>query len=175
MQSIPLAVLKLENEFSIAESSRKLHAIHTACGIETPQVCQHRRCYRDCMQSIPLAVLKHARFGENTDCATNCMQSIPLAVLKRSHGNHGTVVQKLHAIHTACGIETRRFDIQKNQIFYCMQSISLAVLKLIRTRRCPKKFFNCMQSIPLAVLKQISPMFLTEYGRIACNPYRLRY
>ena len=164
MQSIPLAVLKLENEFSIAESSRKLHAIHTACGIETPQVCQHRRCYRDCMQSIPLAVLKHARFGENTDCATNCMQSIPLAVLKRSHGNHGTVVQKLHAIHTACGIET---VVSISQIF---DSSPIACHP-----RYPSRCQHCMQSIPLAVLKPGGLTFRRIKFFIACNPYRLRY
>ena len=87
-----------------------LHAIHTACGIET--TVDARRCapHRfNCMQSIPLAVLKrcerHVLFGN----APYCMQSIPLAVLKLSYTTVGLNGHNiLHAIHTACGIETQR-------------------------------------------------------------------
>ena len=35
MQSIPLAVLKLSRELTRKYIPTKLHAIHTACGIET--------------------------------------------------------------------------------------------------------------------------------------------
>ena len=34
------------------------------------------------------------------------MQSIPLAVLKLNYGNVVANGEELHAIHTACGIET---------------------------------------------------------------------
>ena len=37
----------------------QLHAIHTACGIETLEYYEHNESFRyNCMQSIPLAVLK---------------------------------------------------------------------------------------------------------------------
>ena len=36
----------------------------------------------------------------------NCMQSIPLAVLKRYSFKNSLFFKELHAIHTACGIET---------------------------------------------------------------------
>ena len=79
------------------------------------------------------------------------MQSIPLAVLKRDITTNVEDKPELHAIHTACGIET-----------FQLPSLS-------------SPFKNCMQSIPLAVLKQSRPYvpFLTR--EIACNPYRLRY
>ena len=78
-----------------------------------------------------------------------CMQSIPLAVLKPIVPLKRTLPIKLHAIHTACGIET-----------------NMVVSPFTITS-------NCMQSIPLAVLKRLNPR---EEGReIACNPYRLRY
>ena len=107
----------------------QLHAIHTACGIETDPSRRAARARRHCMQSIPLAVLKlHIAifvYGR----IRYCMQSIPLAVLKHSSAQKLAALSlTLHAIHTACGIETRA---GKDE--YCGGSL------------------------------------------IACNPYRLRY
>ena len=60
----------------------QLHAIHTACGIETKTTCR----------------IHLTRF--------NCMQSIPLAVLKlRNFQSRDFEHVLLHAIHTACGVE----------------------------------------------------------------------
>ena len=62
-----------------------------------------RQC---CMQSIPLAVLKQRRRRKLRQGLPCCMQSIPLAVLKRNMRFFLIFHGKLHAIHTACGIET---------------------------------------------------------------------
>ena len=60
MQSIPLAVLKRMTCACGVPEGRALHAIHTACGIETtPNSSLITVAVSDCMQSIPLAVLKH--------------------------------------------------------------------------------------------------------------------
>ena len=106
MQSIPLAVLKpFQNRLRDREII--LHAIHTACGIET-------------------IVIIDSFFK----WLTNCMQSIPLAVLKQLNlfmvHPENTL---LHAIHTACGIETCTHELSRTRHFHCMQSIPLAVLK----------------------------------------------
>ena len=61
------------------------------------------------------------------------------------------MIRLLHAIHTACGIETHR---SLNEV---------------------KKFTDCMQSIPLAVLKHVTDKFAEADYSVACNPYRLRY
>ena len=128
MQSIPLAVLKRHD-------SRKM-----------------RDTVLDCMQSIPLAVLKHDDIVlVDQFFHLNCMQSIPLAVLKLKMRKDYAFHQQLHAIHTACGIETWH---------------------------SPKSYFHflhCMQSIPLAVLKLIAHNSHNVFTLIACNPYRLRY
>ena len=59
MQSIPLAVLKLPIKVTLRANHLELHAIHTACGIETLEYYEHNESFRyNCMQSIPLAVLK---------------------------------------------------------------------------------------------------------------------
>ena len=109
----------------------KLHAIHTACGIETLSFPRRKGTFYNCMQSIPLAVLKLLLQTLSSYLSTYCMQSIPLAVLKQNHHNRSNKRENLlHAIHTACGIET----IVSNKT-YCL-------------------LLNCMQSIPLAVLKQ---------------------
>ena len=84
----------------------KLHAIHTACGIETEPMRFENFIVSDCMQSIPLAVLK--------------LISVAMVRAKRS---------VLHAIHTACGIETRNRFLVEEMVQHCMQSIPLAVLK----------------------------------------------
>ena len=63
MQSIPLAVLKPFFMLILLSKYKKLHAIHTACGIETGALpMQLSDPANDCMQSIPLAVLKKDRF-----------------------------------------------------------------------------------------------------------------
>ena len=81
MQSIPLAVLKRVFWCRMLLLF-VLHAIHTACGIETLNII--------------------TRVNEQGDC----MQSIPLAVLKRTNKADMRPPARLHAIHTACGIET---------------------------------------------------------------------
>ena len=59
MQSIPLAVLKPTIWNEKAFKSFTLHAIHTACGIETSDHLSNvEEFVTSCMQSIPLAVLK---------------------------------------------------------------------------------------------------------------------
>ena len=81
MQSVPLAVLKRETH-SVSLAIVQLHAIRTACGIETAEEppSQTQRGY--CMQSVPLAVLKRPKWTEQSE------------------------LPQLHAIRTACGIET---------------------------------------------------------------------
>ena len=88
-----------------------LHAIHTACGIETFLPKPVKFVLRNCMQFIPLAVLKLEESSSDDSKALNCMQFIPLAVLKLVV-NESDVVNEftLHAIHTACGIETTTRD-----------------------------------------------------------------
>ena len=58
------------------------------------------------------------------------MQSIPLAVLKHSTRDKHEYCYELHAIHTACGIETNRYSRLQYFLCYCMQSIPLAVFFL---------------------------------------------
>ena len=82
-----------------------------------------------------------------------CMQSIPLAVLKRGVRLSPVRPVQLHAIHTACGIETPAINTSTATIFNCMQSIPLAVLKLKTIMSLWLDPDYCMQSIPLAVLK----------------------
>ena len=84
-----------------------MHAIHTACGIETR-----------------MATLSGTQ-------AHYCMQSIPLAVLKLLESRVTIKPVKLHAIHTACGIETTEFESTFLNIHDCMQSIPLAVFFFI--------------------------------------------
>ena len=62
------------------------------------------------------------------------MQSIPLAVLKLAIAPPKIVKNALHAIHTACGIETPKIGRRPHGSWYCMQSIPLAVLKPSRAR-----------------------------------------
>ena len=60
-----------------------------------------------CMQSVPLAVLKPNLPSTRIARRDNCMQSVPLAVLKQPLNRiFLTPVSSLHAIRTACGIET---------------------------------------------------------------------
>ena len=79
------------------------------------------------------------------------MQSVPLAVLKLVGLVLALAFSRLHAIRTACGIETGDRTVGKGECVYCMQSV------------------------PLAVLKQIRSGCFSAAWRIACNPYRLRY
>ena len=88
MQSIPLAVLK------------RILACHLLIqGL-------------NCMQSIPLAVLKPTLGALVEELDGDCMQSIPLAVLKPCRPICSRSYFKLHAIHTACGIETAERTVQ---------------------------------------------------------------
>ena len=109
-----------------------------------------------CMQSIPLAVLKHVVCPSLFLGEVDCMQSIPLAVLKRVEIDVlWRNALKLHAIHTACGIETVTTRATARDYTNCMQSIPLAVLKQFHPIVFATNIANCMQSIPLAVLKLI--------------------
>ena len=106
MQSIPLAVLKLVY-IGYPTVLSLLHAIHTACGIETFAQDAGTRLLEQ-LHAI------HTACGIETPSPTtlpsrnlHCMQSIPLAVLKRaSRTYYNPRRELLHAIHTACGIET---------------------------------------------------------------------
>ena len=147
-------------------------------------------------------IVRNSVFGLTVSKASGrqyCMQSIPLAVLKRSNINSSNIFLILHAIHTACGIETASIHSVRTNSSYCMQSIPLAVLKhkmyvtfvqksiklhaihtacgieTKRTKTCRTNQRYCMQSIPLAVLKPCQIGFTPTYISIACNPYRLRY
>ena len=97
-----------------------------ASGFSCPKGCEGRYC----MQSIPLAVLKRLAQTLSRNERDHCMQSIPLAVLKHAQevllGWSGIL---LHAIHTACGIETLNSHREDYFLVDCMQSIPLAVLK----------------------------------------------
>ena len=105
-----------------------------------------------------------------------CMQSIPLAVLKHGFFKSVALVFELHAIHTACGIETLQALPDGWTEGDCMQSIPLAVLKLCLPVWKITNLVNCMQSIPLAVLKHYLVHRHSQImSAIACNPYRLRY
>ena len=73
-----------------------------ASGFSCPKGCEGRYC----MQSIPLAVLKQISCNASPRVMYDCMQSIPLAVLKRFDSLLLGADEALHAIHTACGIET---------------------------------------------------------------------
>ena len=174
MQSIPLAVLKLIQRSS-KKDFHKLHAIHTACGIETNMMKCLKTSFQNCMQSIPLAVLKLSSCCLLLLRNFYCMQSIPLAVLKHDD-----------------------FHLRRQSLPHCMQSIPLAVLKLNGFGFFLVDRGHCMQSIPLAVLKRLSlhgthasfelhaihtacgietdgPLRDFRWRSIACNPYRLRY
>ena len=108
------------------------------------------------MQSIPLAVLKHL--------ANSILNILPFklhaihtacGIETRQRNFFRLIFDSLHAIHTACGIETETPSSRHPWRYasHCMQSIPLAVLKLIVTADSDRQETNCMQSIPLAVLK----------------------
>ena len=107
MQSVPLAVLKRQILHYKAVWF-ELHAIRTACGIETiERSILSSNATADCMQSVPLAVLKQQDFSVEIDILHYCMQSVPLAVLKPAPSQNNSFWRAaLHAIRTACGIET---------------------------------------------------------------------
>ena len=84
MQSIPLAVLKRKQHIPFV-SVLLLHAIHTACGIETLDVVR----FRFSTDGTQLHAI-------NTACG--------IETVRRSGAT--PTMCTLHAIHTACGIET---------------------------------------------------------------------
>ena len=128
MQSIPLAVLKLYRGF-LLQMERLLHAIHTACGIETAELVYPHQIHSSLHAIHTACGIETIAPATKTNTATNCMQSIPLAVLKLISPTSTSRWEVLHAIHTACGIETSprwRIPYQRE---YSMQSIPLAVLQ----------------------------------------------
>ena len=82
---------------------------------------------------------------------------------------------RLHAIHTACGIETASPSGDEHPLGNCMQFIPLAVLKQQCFATLLHLLGNCMQFIPLAVLKLKNLFQIFFFFFIACNSYRLRY
>ena len=80
------------------------------------------------------------------------MQSIPLAVLKPQIHSHALLNVLLHAIHTACGIETKQFG-----RFWNNELQLHAIHTACGIETCHRHHRKCVR-LP-----------------IACNPYRLRY
>ena len=154
MQSIPLAVLKRQC----------FHQCH-----------QDRRIQAHCMQSIPLAVLKLFCCRTWRLRVSYCMQSIPLAVLKRIISFHFQLSVILHAIHTACGIETqtRHAPWTRTPRLHAIHTACGIETTIKWPIECASS--DCMQSIPLAVLKHQLHHCHIRFRGIACNPYRLRY
>ena len=106
MQSIPLAVLKHQPSKGLLKTLYNCMQSIPLAVLKLAQSEVVGTTHRDCMQSIPLAVLKPCSFDQILSKTKNCMQSIPLAVLKPHHPGWLTSDSTLHAIHTACGIET---------------------------------------------------------------------
>ena len=104
------------------------------------------------------------------------MRFIPLAVLKLARASTSqTLLGALHAIHTACGIETREiFHIAEGLLglhaIHTACGIETGLLTRISTQ-----INDCMQFIPLAVLKRGNLLGRLRRLDIACNSYRLRY
>ena len=149
MQSIPLAVLK--RGWMKRAGQRAFNCMQSI----PLAVLKHKKptvvwAFLHCMQSIPLAVLKRQNWSILIRYTRHCMQSIPLAVLKPYSSKTLFQIPSLHAIHTACGIET--------------------IAPATKTNTAT----NCMQSIPLAVLKQVLVGEFRINESIPCNPYRLR-
>ena len=98
------------------------------------------------------------------------MQSIPLAVLKQIKFNpadclHNSLRIKLHAIHTACGIETFPSEMDRVVPSYCMQSIPLAVLKKERfVQKIPKSMKRSPAAEPQGLFcRYMYAVFLAVY------------
>ena len=80
-----------------------------------------------------------------------CMQSIPLAVLKHAHLYHSSSDASLHAVHTACGIETSKRNMRDHQnapLHAVHTACGIETYWTLITQIFP---LHCMQSIPLAV------------------------
>ena len=153
-----------------------LHAIHTACGIETFFSCPLLLVVFHCMQSIPLAVLKLFTILMTKTTEADCMQSIPLAVLKRRRHLSLHQICQLHAIHTACGIET---------LWRRSSFLIISKLHAIHTA-CGIETFQPLINIFLilslhaihtacGIETSMRPTSFQFTDGIACNPYRLRY
>ena len=104
------------------------------------------------------------------------MQSIPLAVLKLFFVYlQNTFFKLLHAIHTACGIETRRFARILRQIEPLHAIHTACGIETHTNQGRTMPWIHCMQSIPLAVLKQkervlrLSPFAVPAF---LCNIYK---
>ena len=175
MQSIPLAVLKLEDHvpaFRIAV----LHAIHTACGIETEKF-HYSQSKHTILHAIHTAcgieTFLHFDFAEP-------LQEIACNPYRLRYWNifrtaFSSVAQRLHAIHTACGIETcrhRRQPAWRAKLHAIHTACGIETAFLIFS---PLNAWYCMQSIPLAVLKQkervlrLSPFAVPAF---LCNIYK---
>ena len=173
MQSVPLAVLKPETS-KCPLLNFLLHAIRTACGIETHEMRRslstvsvlHAIRTACGIETAPFYVLieEHViacnpyrlRYWNATSTvfcpmSINCMQSVPLAVLKLRHPDALLLWPKLHAIRTACGIETFSW--------FSWTSLPSIACNPYRLRYWNNKDGNDFDWIL----------------HIACNPYRLRY
>ena len=143
-----------------------------ASGFSCPKGCEGRYC----MQSIPLAVLKLNIKRHVKEGGSHCMQSIPLAVLKLVLIYHFWGYFLLHAIHTACGIETNADRCRAKSVPRQLHAIHTACgIETLSDRFENLARHNCMQSIPLAVLKQkervlrLSPFAVPAF---LCNIYK---
>ena len=110
MQSIPLAVLK-QPPFVQSAPTALLHAIHTACGIETCRLFY--QCIRNKLHAI------HTACGIETATAISEERLVSLHAIHTACGietiswwNPTYRTMGLHAIHTACGIETLPIGLQ---------------------------------------------------------------
>ena len=81
----------------------------------------------------------------------------------------------LHAIHTACGIETATGEIAQSTSRKLHAIHTACGIETCALYGNAYHFLDCMQSIPLAVLKPCRSERFLESVQIACNPYRLRY
>ena len=179
MQSIPLAVLKLNRQAIIMLSPALLHAIHTACGIETmwrlflPHHLRRIACnpYRLRYWNF---ILSSPFYVEQIAC--NPYRLRYWNVFLAQSEVVGTT--QLHAIHTACGIETWAWNSACQTCYIACNPYRL-------------RYWNSRALIPAKKVVHIAQLHaihtacgiethdpITVFQPreiIACNPYRLRY
>ena len=103
------------------------------------------------------------------------MQSIPLAVLKHMIRSFVFVMFILHAIHTACGIETKSIGgvcVENNQLHAIHTACGIETL----APHALRDEDDLLHAIHTACGIETRRMRDShERWQIACNPYRLRY
>ena len=158
------------------ENTIKLHAIHTACGIETGATRHISRWRDNCMQSIPLAVLKLPHFL--IQLFVVCIACNPYRLRYWNFASHARTNFRhlLHAIHTACGIETPIII----ELFIKHLSIACNPYRLRywnSSQRESTSFLTALHAIHTAcgIETALRAPWQEQCALIACNPYRLRY